>query len=350
MKIAPVIPSLLISMAFFAILSGCTAEVEEQEFRDPVVVEGVEAQISTRSLFVTYPGTLEPWKQVNVGSNAPGRIDRIYVQEGDRIQAGDPLVQMVDNQLRQARIAYQTTKREYERLLPLREEGAVTRQQIDMAQTEYENAQVNLGLLEENTILRSRMDGVVTEKWFEEGELYSASPTASGSPGIIQVMQLDTLKLMVRANESMLPYITEGQRVYLSADALPGREFESRVWRIFPTVNPDNRSFRVEILIDNREGLLKPGMFARAELETRSQEGLFIPREALMRGTSSNSRDVVFLVDESNRATRQVVTTGVFLDDVVAIEDGLEPGSFVVIKGRQRLESGMEVEKRKYEP
>lgn len=329
-------------------LQACSEEEVAEERQDPIVIEGIEATVSEQSRFVTYSGTLEPWKQMNVGSNNPGRIDRIFVQEGDRVQVDDPLVQMEDNQLRQARINYETTKREYERLIPLHEQGAVTRQQLDMAQTDYENAEINLNVLEDNTQLRSKVDGIVTEKWFEEGELYSASPSEAGSPGIVQVMQQNPLKLMVNVNESMLRYTNEGQTVFITVDALPGIEFESEINRVFPTINPQNRSFRVEVLVDNSEEKLRPGMFTRASLETQKLERLFIPREALIRGTSENSEDVVFLVNDNDEAVRQIVSVGTFLDHLVSIESGIEPGQFVVIKGKQRLENGIKVERETY--
>ncbi|HAC16814.1 MAG TPA: hypothetical protein DCE78_12850 [Bacteroidetes bacterium] len=339
---------LIFSLTLLIGLQACSEEEVAEERQDPIVVEGIEAVVSEQSRFVTYSGTLEPWKQMNVGSSNPGRIDRIFVQEGDHVQVGDPLIQMEDNQLRQARINYETTKREYERLVPLHEQGAVTRQQLEMAQTEYENAEINLGVLEDNTQLRSKVDGIVTEKWFEEGELYSASPSEAGSPGIIQVMQLNPLKLMVNVNESMLRFINEGQPVSLTVDALPDMEFDSEINRVFPTINPQNRSFRVEVLVDNTEGNLRPGMFSRASLETQKIEGLFVPREALIRGTSANTQDVIFLIDDENQAVRQVVSVGVFLDQMVLIESGLESNQFVVIKGKQRLESGMKVERETY--
>src|SRR5690625_4266976 len=116
---------------------------------------------------VTFSGTLEPLRQTNVGANTPGRIERIFVEEGDRVTIGDPLVQMEDNQLRQARIQFETAKREYERLVPLHAEGAVTRQQLDLAQTEMENAEITLNVLVENTTLRSGLNGIVTEKWLD---------------------------------------------------------------------------------------------------------------------------------------------------------------------------------------
>lgn len=340
-----IVASLVVLLGFQA----CTSNEEfEEESQDPIVVEGIEATSSERAQLVTYTGTLEPWKQINVGSSNPGRIDRIFVQEGDRVKIGDPLVQMEDNQLRQARISYQTTKREYERLMPLHEEGAVTRQQLEMAQTEYENAEINLNVLEENTQLKSKINGVVTQKWFEEGELYLATPSEAGSPGIVQVMQEDPLKLMVNVNESMMRFIMEGQAVSLRVDALPDMSFESEINRIFPIINPQNRSFQIEVLIENSNDMLKPGMFVRAVLETQKTEAIFIPREALMRGTSANSQDIVYLVNDGNIAVRQVVTAGIFLDEVVVITEGIEKGNFVVVKGRQRLEDGDKVKTELY--
>lgn len=342
----------LLSTFLLVTLQACSSsdEPEIEETRETPVVEVIEASVSERTMNVTFSGTLEPIRQMNVGSNSPGRIERIFVEEGDRVSVGDPLVQMEDNQMRQARINFETATREYERLVPLHEEGAVTRQQLDMALTELENAEIMLNVMEDNTTLRSGVNGVVTEKWFEESELYSAAPTESGAPGIIQVMQIDPLRLIIRVNESQLSYIEEGQSVVLISDALPGREFQSDVSRIFPTVDPATRTVRVEIMVDNNESILRPGMFVRATLQTAQYEELFIPRESLMRGTSEGSQDVVFTINENNEAVRQIVGVGMFLDELVSIQTGLEAGDRVVVKGKQRIEDGMEVRAELYQP
>src|SRR5690554_2020451 len=183
------LPAIILLVTIQACSSNDEPEIEET--REVPVVEVVEASVSERTMNVTFSGTLEAFRQMNVGSNSPGRIERIFVEEGDRVSAGDPLVQMEDNQLRQARINFETAQREYDRLVPLHAEGAVTRQQLDLARTEMENAEITLNVLVENTTLRSGLNGIVTEKWFEENELYSASPTESGAPGIVQVMQIN---------------------------------------------------------------------------------------------------------------------------------------------------------------
>lgn len=336
---------LLLTFSFILLVSSCSADqdIEVQEQETPVV-EVIEASKSELTESITYASNLEPWKQVNIASNAPGRIAEIFVEEGDTVESGDRLVRMQDTQLQQARIAYETAKREFERLEPLYEQGAVTQQQLDLAQTEFENAQINLELLEENTLLNSTIDGVVTAKWFEEGEFYLSTPTESGSPGIVQIMQLNPLKLVVNINESQLPYIKKGEPVHLTVDAFPNEEFESEVNRVFPTVDPNTRTFRVEVTINNDNYRLKPGMFARATIETRSHNALFVPREALIRGTSTNSQDVLFIIDEDNTVVRQVVKVGIFIDESVAIEDGVQPGQHVVVKGKQRIENGMKVQ------
>lgn len=341
--------ALLITLPLF---QGCAQdEVDSDDQTQNIpVVEVVEAEISQQTQLVTYTGTLEAMHTINVASNSPGRIDRLYVEEGDRVETGDPLILMEDNQLRQARIAFDTAQREYERLQPLYEEGAVTRQQLDMAETEFENARINLDILEENTALHSRIDGIVTEKWFEEGEIYSAVPGESGTPAIIQVMQLNPLKLIVNVNESMRRFIEVGQAVRMTVDALPDDVFESEISRIFPTVDPVTRSFRVEVLVSNEEMRLSPGMFARVTIETQTYEGLFVPREALLRGTSANTQDVLFLVNENSIAVRQVVSVENFLNDQVRISEGVAPGQHVVIRGKQRLIDGTEVDSRIYTP
>lgn len=339
----------LVLILFIAIgFQACSDDGVQIEQPEKPVVQVIAADSSEQTVSVIQSATLEPWKQYNIASNSPGRIANIFVEEGDAVEAGDRLVQMQDNQLQQARIAYETAKREYERLVPLHKQGAVTSQQLELAQTELENAEINLDILEENTLLRAQSDGIITQKWFEAGEYYLTTPTEDGPPGIVQLMQLDTLKLVLNVNESMLQYVEVGQVVAVTVDALPNEKFESTISRVFPTVDPATRSFRVEVAINNSNRRLKPGLFARAELQTQTLKELFVPREALLRGTSANSQDVLFLVDDST-AVRQVVTVGSYVNEWVSIKEGVQTGQLVVVKGKQRLENGTKVEAELYQ-
>src|SRR5690625_4972484 len=91
-------------------------------------------------------------------------------------------------------------------------------------------------------------------------------------------------------------------------------------------------------------------MFVRAALQTAEYEELFIPREALLRGTSEGSQDIVYTINENNQAVRQIVQGGMFLDELVSIERGIESGDRVVVKGKLRVEDGMEVRAEPYQP
>ncbi|MEX1211320.1 MAG: efflux RND transporter periplasmic adaptor subunit [Balneolaceae bacterium] len=343
--------ALFVVVMSLCLLQGCGSKesTSENETSDPIVVEGVRADHQSIRQKVTYTGTLVANRVVNAGSNAPARIEEIFVEEGDRVAVGDPLFRMEENQLRQARIAHETAKREYERLLPLAEEGAVTRQQVEMAKSDLDQAGVNLEVLEENTLFRAPHAGIVSEKWFEEGELYSAAPTEFGAPGILQLVEMDPLKLIINVNESHLRFLQKGDSVDVRVDAYPGDLYQSIIHRIFPTVDPSNRTARVEIRIDNDSNLLRPGQFSRVGFHLQTVEGIAIPRAALLRGTSSNAQDVLFYVTEDGEAIRQVVSVGPRMDDLVLIEEGLSEGAFVVVKGKQRLENGMQVETARFD-
>lgn len=338
---------LLAGLGVTAGLVSCSTEppeAESQENEETPTVEVIKADTIQRIQQVTYGGNLEAWKQINVGSNTPGRVDRLYVDEGDLVNAGDPLVQMEDRDLAQARLNYEQAQREYERLLPLYKEGSVPRQQLDQAETELETAEINLQIMEENTLLQSNVDGVVTQQWFEEGELYSATPgQAGGAPAIVQVMQQNPLKLQVRVNESYLRFLEEGDEATIQVEALPDEIFESDIYKIYPTIDPATRTFLTEIRIPNDDLRLRPGMFARARLDLQSIEAIFVPREALMRGTSENSRDILFLVDDSSKAVRQNVNVGMFIDQYAIIEQGVRPGQQVIVQGNQIVTDGMTV-------
>ncbi|HPM88878.1 MAG TPA: biotin/lipoyl-binding protein, partial [Bacteroidales bacterium] len=145
---------------------------------------------------IDYTATILPFEEVNMAPSTPGRIDRIYVEEGDRVTKGQELFLMDRTQLYQQKVQLASVSKDLSRLDTLLRMGSVTQQQYDQMKTQYDVLKTNVDFMEENTLLRAPFNGVITGKYFENGEMYSGTPTTqTGRSAIVTIMQVNPLKV-----------------------------------------------------------------------------------------------------------------------------------------------------------
>lgn len=312
--------------------------VEEPLERQSVPVRVTRASEQTLQQRVSYSGTIEAWERADVVGQSGQRIEGILVGEGDRVRRGQVVVHMDDSNLRQAEADLRTAHNEVERMERLVELGAVARQQLEQAENHYETISNNVEVLRSNTHLTSPIDGVVTNRYFVAGEHFMAGAQA---PAIVTVQQIDPLRVVIDVSERYFPVIRPDMQATVRLDTYGDRQFEGRVARVNPTISPDSRTFRVEIVLENSEGLLSPGMFARASLELGEVTGQFLPRDAVQR--SPGSRESFVYVVEDGQVSRVYVTIGERAEEYERIESGLDEDALVVIEGMGRLSEGTAV-------
>ena len=338
----------LIIVFLFSIplFSGCSwweDEVPEDVIGDapiPVEVMQTDTQRVERSRTVT--GNLEAWRKRNIAANQAGRIVEIYVREGDEVSAGRKLVQMEDAQLRQARIQLEQIERRYKRMDTLYREGAISRQDFESAETEYYNQLTNYEVLEDNTQLTAPFDGIITAKYMEDGDLYTASPMQGSAPAIVTLQKLDKLKLEVSLSERFFPEVRKGMLAEVKSDVYPDRTFDAEISNIFPVINPATRTFTIELRIENEDQTLRPGMFARVQLRLGDREGLMVPKSALRNQPGSQNKYVYVVKD--GLAERRIIETGIDGDEWVEVLSGIEAGETLVTTGQGRLQEGFRVD------
>ncbi len=339
------------SLLITAVISGCSSgsATREKENNANQVIKTEKVKVMTLQSRVIgkkieYTSTLKPFEEVHLVPSTPGRIERIYVEVGDRVRKGDLLVQMDQTQLQQAAIQLKNLETDYRRLDTLQKVGSVTRQQFDQISTQYEIARTNVEFLKENTRLVSPFYGVISGKYFENGEMYSGAPnTATGKAAILSVVQISPLKAFVNIPESYYPLVEEGMATPVRSDIYPDESFTGKIIRKYPTVDPSTHSFQVEISIDNPGEKLRPGMFARVDLELGETEALVVPSLAVLKMQGSNER-YVFL-EENGQARRISVTLGQRFDDQVEIiSDQLKEGDQLIVAGQARLVDKVPVE------
>lgn len=317
--------------------AGATADRKE-------AVRVMELQLKEVARSVEYPATLAAYEEVHLAPAAPGRIEGIFADVGDRVTRGAKLVQMDRTQLHQAEVQLKNLELDFSRLDTLSRYGSIPQQQYDQLRTQYEVAKSNVEFLRENTQLNAPFNGLVSGRYFETGEMYSGAPnTQAGKAAVLSLVQIDRLKARVSLSESYFPQVKTGMEANIRVDVYPDRQFKGRIDRIYPVIDATNRTFQAEVLVDNREGLLRPGMFSRITFDLDREEAILLPSMAVLKMQGSNER--YLFVEENGTARRISVTTGKRYDDFIEVfSDELHTGAHVVIYGQARLLDGVAVE------
>jgi membrane fusion protein, multidrug efflux system len=289
---------------------------------------------------IDYTATILPFEEVNMAPSTPGRIDKIYVEVGDRINMGDNLFLMDRTQLYQQKVQLASLAKDLARLDTLLRTGSVKQQQYDQLKTQYDVTKTNVDFMEANTLLKAPFVGVVTGKYFEDGEMYSGTPTTTtGRSAIVTVMQVNPLKVNVGISEQYYPLVKRGMKAEIIADVYKGEKFTGTVSRVYPTVNAATRSFNTEVELPNRNDMLKPGMFVRVSMNLGEVETFVVPANTVMQQEGTNQR-FIFL-DRDNVATRVELTLGQRFDDKLEIvSSDIKDGDKLIIEGQAKLISG----------
>ncbi len=342
MKYSNAIPAILIGGLM---LTACSSKKNpEAGQNDPASSDKKAIPVKVMTLTKTkiartldYTATILPFEEVNMSPSTPGRIEKIYVEEGDRVNRGDNLFLMDRTQLYQQKVQLASLEKDLSRLDTLLRSGSAKQQQYDQLKTQYDVTKTNVEFMEANTLLKAPFAGVVTGKYFEDGEMYSGTPTTtSGRSAVVTVMQINPLKVNVGISEQYYPQIKKGMKADITADVYPNEKFNGSVFRIAPTVNPATRSFIAEIEVPNRKDLLKPGMFVRVSMNLGEAETFVVPASSVLLQEGTNVRFV--FVDDNGIAKRTEVLLGKRFDDQLEIiSDNLKEGDRLVSEGQSRL-------------
>lgn len=283
-----------------------------------------------------YSTTIQPYAINNIVPQSGGRIKKINVEVGDFVRAGQVLAEMDALNLDQARLKLVNDSTELSRLRTLYEEGGVSKSDFEAVELAYKVSKSQYQNLLENTILRSPINGVVTARGYDKGDMY-----AMASP-IYVVQQITPVKLLVGISETDYTKLHRGDAVSLTADAIPGREFAGKVGRIYPTIDPASHTFTAEVIVPNGDRVLRPGMYARVKVTFEVNHSIVVPDTAVQKQQGSGVR-VVYVVGADNTVSIVPVTPGRHIGSDFEILEGLTEGDRVVVKGHSAIRSGSKV-------
>lgn len=307
---------------------------------DSVKAEVVKTMVLEKRVIdrtIEYHATLTAFEEVHLASASPGKIEKIHVETGSRVKKGDLLVQMDQSQLQQARYQLNNLETDFRRLDTLNKTGSIAKQKYDQIKTQHEVARTNVQFLEKNTFLQAPFSGIISGKYYEDGEMFSGSPnTPAGKAAIVSLVQVSPLKALVNVSEKYFPRIKKGMKVNIKSDIYPDETFQGEVFRIYPTIDQTTRSFTIEVKVQNPGEILRPGMFSRASIAISESETLMVPAVAVLKLQGTNER--YLFLEKNGRAKRVTVELGKRLDDLVeVISNEIKPGDHLVISGQARI-------------
>ncbi len=332
-------------MLFTACQGGETASKKDTLVNTDSKKEIVAVERAKKLAFdhtITYNGNIEPYKKNNIASAMPVRIDDIFVEVGDMVTKGETVAEMDKNQLIQQQLQLNNLAVELWRLKGLYESGGISKQQLDQLQLQHDVAEKAFNYLRDNSTLLSPINGVVTARYYDKGDMFSATPSTSGAAAVVTVMQIDTLKVRVNISEEYFTKIKLGMPVEITSESYPNEIFKGDITLIYPLIDAATRSFTAEVTIPNKELELRPGMFITVGINIGTTEAISVADVAVQKQIGSNER-YVFVVN-NGIATRKVVTIGDIRGNSTEILSGLNIGDMVVTKGAKRLNDGQKVE------
>ena len=284
----------------------------------------------------TYTSTVQAYVKNNIVPQTAGRITKINVEVGDRVKKGQVLAEIDKVQLQQAQLQLHNAEVELGRLRALYEAGGLSKSDLDAIELQYNVTKTQVQNLIENTTLLSPIDGIITARNYDAGDMYSMSAP------IFTVEQIKPVKLLVGVSESDYSKVKKGDRVTVKADAFPDLTFEGKIERIYPTIDPATRTFTVEVVVANNYSTLRPGMFSRVTVNFGTNKNVVIPDVAVVKQQGSGER-FVYVLNEDGTVSYVKVELGRRMGTEYEVLSGLEDKAFVVTGGQIRLKDGIKV-------
>lgn len=316
---------------------GQEAEPEANPSDLATSVRGMLLEPANEAVVRTYTATLEGEKQAVLYARLSEAVDKVHVEEGDRVKA-EQVVVSLDKQgatsgYRAALAPFQNAKKLYEKMKYLYEEGAVSETEFDEAETAYESTKAQLESIEKMLDVRSPIAGEVTSINVSEGDFVQMGQH------LATVASTGRLRAKFPVNATEVEEFQVGDEVILTSE-VAGDTAVGSVVSIARSADPLTRAFMVETQFDNPEGIFHPGTFVRIKyILDRLENVLLVPRTAVL---VLDGTPTVFTVSDSVAHAKEV-TMGAEVNGHVVITAGLKAGDTVVVLGQDYLNDGARV-------
>lgn len=331
---------ILFSLFLFSCAGKQEAKTETEKKLQAVKIKEIES--TSFSEVYKLVGTVKAYQEAKISSEEGGLITYQPFDKGSRIGKNQVAVRLRKDMdaasYEQAQTQYQLAKSNFERTEKLYNDKVATEQDYTNSKFQLELSEKTLNVLEtrlSKSYVLSPISGVIDHKFLGKGEV-----CGPGTP-ILNVVDVSRVKISAGIPESFIGQVTKGSSVIITFDVYPGEEFNGTVNYVSPTLSPVNRTFEIELVMNNRDGRLKPEMSANIQV-TKSQEDdvIVLPQDQII---DFGSEKYVFVL-ENDIARKKVVSIGGRNNNNVLILSGLNKGDKLVFEGFQSLTDGDKVQ------
>lgn len=314
-----------------------TDETAQQVVAENPKVTVAKVNAEYVSQLTVYPTTIDGDVVNNIAPQTALRISKIYVEVGDHVKAGQKMALMDVISLEKARLQMINDSIEYGRIKELHEIGATSQSDFEAITLKYDVTQQTYQNLLDNTIMKSPINGIVTARNYDVGDMY-----AMAQP-LFVVQDITPVRMTINVSESKFSQIKKGMEVDITTEAYGDEVFKGVVDLIHPTINPMTHTFPVEIIFANSNEILRPGMFARVTVNYGDNFRVVIPDKAVMKQVGSGEQ-YVYVLNADGTVKYTVVELGRRMGDRYEVISGVDDGVTVVTTGQTKLRSGAKVE------
>jgi RND family efflux transporter MFP subunit len=342
-KITFEILSVLIMLSIF--FNACSdAGGNEKEKEDPGSFTYVETTKLKSEPFVSYislVGVVKAYQKAEVAVEEGGIIENFLKEKGSYVKQGDVILELQNEVLKAnldaAKAQYDMAENNFKKQEEVYNQKVTSELQYLNAKYERDGAKANYELIKsryEKTFIKAPFSGIFDKKYIEEGEY-----AAPGTP-IVSLVSMDRVKIEAGVPENYVNDIKAGNNVKIVFNDLGGITYDEKISYVGSTINSDNRTFPVEIIISNRDGKIKPELNADVKIErVKFEKSVVVPEEVVIKTDQGN---VVF-VEESGIAKMRVVDVAGRFGNKVAVSDGLKEGDMLITVGYHKLIDGEKV-------
>jgi RND family efflux transporter MFP subunit len=350
---------LCVLASLLPVLGGCSqktaASAETRARTKPLAVATVVVAERDLPNTLLMAGTLKANQESDLAANASGRVMRTTVERGSYVRTGQTIAQLdvrvaalsaseAEANVETAQTQRASAAQECARYKGLLERGAISAQDYDRQTTSCKTSTSAAAAAESRAALarqtlsdgtvRAPFAGLVSERYVSVGEYVSPSTK------VAHIVDIDPLRLELTIPEQNMGAVREGQQVSFQVGAFPGRSFSGTVHYIGPAVRATTRDLVFEAMVSNKDKLLRPGLFATAQLDVGKQKLPVVPKTAVQ--TDGDTTRLYAIVEK--HVEERIVQLGPAQDDVIGILRGVKAGERVVAKPTQEISDGVEVQ------
>lgn len=288
------------------------------------------------------PAVVESFENIWVKSEASGQITRVLVKEGDMVQKGQTLIELdsrdYTSRLEQIEASYKLATLQHDRYSELRKKNIISANEMDQSDAqlkalEAQMAQSRLAL--ERTKVIASVSGRINEIEAKAGDYMSSEKP------VAQILQMGQVKVTVGIPESDVAAVVDLKEADITIDALDNLKVKGR--RYFLSRQPGDmaRLYNLELVVDNNDGKILPGMFAKVNIVKRQyKDAVAIPLYAVI---SQDDKNFVYL-ENNGKAEKREVELGVLEGWMIQVNSGIKPGDRVIIVGHRQVDQGQTVQ------